>query len=214
MRVDGPTGTLLRERIDLAPWLTTDESAGLVVATVVDDGGLVVLDDEGAPMRAPEADDERGRQRVVDVLELMAHARRLGDVRSTEGDVQLTGTVAIRFASIDDGVRTERSLSGCASTSATAWRCRSANEGDEPRYFWVFDVGISGRVEMITSGRRVGRCSDPACSRQMPVGSCSGPAAAPCAGRSTCRVGAGAAVPSGRRRCSSSSPIAASTSPP
>ena len=149
-----------------------------MVATVVDDGGLVVLDGTGAPMRAPEADDERGRQRVVDVLELMAHARRLRDLRPTEGDAELTGTVAIRFASIADGVRTERPLSGERFDVGDRLALSVANEGDEPRYFWVFDIGISGRVEMITSGA--------------PSGTLLGPSGAPDASRELFRAGGSA----------------------
>ena len=161
VQVDGPTAALLRQRIDGVAGLTTDESAGSAIATVVDEGGLVVLDDAGAPLRPPVADDDTGRQRVVDVLELLGHARRLRELRSAEGEAALPDPVEIRFASIRDGVRTERPLHGERFDVGDRLAVTIENQSESVRYFWVFDIGISGGVDMITRGAPSGTLLGP-----------------------------------------------------
>ena len=149
--VGGPAGAGLARRIDETSRLTTDTQVGPVFATVVHDGGLVVLDDAGARMRtAPEPHDDAGLQRVVDLLEELARARSLRELASGTGSATLEQGVAMRFVTARDGAFAERPPHGERLAAGDRVNLTVQNLSDGPLYFWVFDVGISGRTTLVT----------------------------------------------------------------
>ena len=152
MAVADPTGPVVRRLVDEAAGLTTDDAAGPVFATVADEGGLVVLDDAGARARAAsEGDDEPGVRRVVELLELLASARNLRELDSGTGPASLDEPVAVQLTTTRDGTVTERSRHGERLVAGERANLTLTNLSGATLYAWVFDIGISGRVTLVTA---------------------------------------------------------------
>ena len=142
----------MRRLVDEAAGLTTDDAAGPVFATVADEGGLVVLDDAGARARAaPERDDEAGVRRVVELLELLASARNLRELDSGTGAASLDEPVDVQLTTTRDGAVTERSRHGERLVAGERANLTLTNLSGATLYAWVFDIGISGRVTLVTA---------------------------------------------------------------
>ena len=161
--VPGPLGDELRRGIGTSPLLSTDDGPEPVFATVRGVGdGLTVQDDMGAPMMlAPAAGDAAGQQRVLDVLATMANGRRLRELPSGAGAARLDADVDVRFATVADGVTTDRARHGERLAVGTAVALTLANLADAPRYAWVFDVCLAGRVTLLTAAAPSGTLLEP-----------------------------------------------------
>ena len=212
--VPEPVGDELRRRIATSPLLSTDAAPEPAFATVRDVGdGLMVHDDLGAPMMlAPVAGDAAGQQRVVDVVATMANGRRVGQLLSGVGAARLEADVDVRFATVADGVTSDRPRHGERLAVGTAVALTLANLAETPRYAWVFDVCLAGRVTLLTAGAPSGTLLEP---RVAPAtsGRCSERPGRRCSGPTTCPSGTPPARRApGRRRSSWSSPTAVRTS--
>ena len=175
--VDGDTGADLVRRLGEAPRLTAADATGQrdprtagpaglpVFATVVEDGGLRVLDELGAPVRTqPRPNDDAGRDAVVDLLDLLARGRALAELPSGTGPSALPDPVEVSFARLRDGERLELARHGTRVCTGELLSLRVRNLSDRELYFWLFDVGVSSRVTLVTNagpeGTRLGPCGD------------------------------------------------------
>jgi hypothetical protein len=161
VRVDvpGPSGGDLAARVRASARLAPAEAGEQRFATVaaVAPAGLRVLDELGAPVRvAPLPDDLAGRAAVVDLLEVMARGRALTELGSGAGDAALTDPVDLSFGAVRDGVRTELPRYGARVPVGERLSLRIGNLADRPLFFWLFDVGVSLRVSLVTNAAPTG----------------------------------------------------------
>jgi Caspase domain len=155
-----PQLTEVRDAVEASARLRSASVPEEAFATVgAGDDGLVVGDAAGAPWRTGRfADDERGRAAVVALLEELSIGRRLLDLAGGRGTHALADDVAISFTSVLRAGSSELPRHGSRLAVGTRVQVAVLNLGPEPRYFWLFDVGVSGRCTLITasSGTLVG----------------------------------------------------------
>ncbi|HWZ72685.1 MAG TPA: caspase family protein [Casimicrobiaceae bacterium] len=170
--VPEPSGAALRELIAQSPRLTVD-SADPVFATIrAEDKGLAVHDTVGARARiVAEPDDAAGRRRTLQLIELLAAAQRLRELASGEEPFALVNPLQVTLAVGRAGMRQEQPLHGAHLTAGERvfLVLRNCSEGEV--YIWVFDIGVSGRIALVTnqapSGIRLGPRATPEDTRSI-----------------------------------------------
>lgn len=152
-----PLRAMVVERASGTPGLVVVEAGGMA-GVRVEAGALRVVDEVGTAVRtAALPADAAGAAAAVDLVALLAAADRMRAVRADDGPGLGRG-VAMVVKHVD--ARPAEELEGGA-TVADGTRITVAlrNLGDRPVWAWLFDVGVSGRVGLITndapSGRRL-----------------------------------------------------------
>lgn len=162
VRVRGASGRQLREGIAGAarvrPVAPGETPFARVAASPT--GGLLVLDELGAPMRPAAADDEAGRIGVLALLDVMARGRDLVELASGTGPHALTHAVDISLASLTSNRWRELPRNSCRVGVGERLSLRLRNLSPQPLWFWLFDIGVSMRSTLITNagadGTRLG----------------------------------------------------------
>ncbi|MCA1691432.1 MAG: DUF4384 domain-containing protein [Actinobacteria bacterium] len=171
LNLTGPTGEALLAELEASPRLRLAQDAGEpVLATISGDSGLVVRDVTGAPLHAGTlADDEAGRRRALELVELLAKAERLRALGSGEGDAYLDAPVAIELAHHGVEGREVVPLHGTQLFNGQPISVRISNGSNTPVYIWLFDVGVANTITLVTndapSGFRLGYSGTPGDSR-------------------------------------------------
>jgi hypothetical protein len=125
-------------------------------------GGLVVLDQIGAPWRSTEfTDDSHGHADLVQVLDAIAVGQRLADLPSGQGPSALDAAVVIDFGTVDGDVRTSLPPHGAQLTVGSHVFLDIRNTSTEALFAWVFDIGVSGRSSQLTNAASSGTTLDP-----------------------------------------------------
>ncbi|MFG3016797.1 caspase domain-containing protein [Streptomyces cinerochromogenes] len=143
--------------------LRVAETGEPAMATVSLDGGLHVLDEQGAPMRErPRPTTDPELTLMVDDLQQLARAAHVRDLESGTGAAHLDDQVVFTYArQLPNG--NERSLerSGEHLFSRDRVIIRIHNRSGERRYVSVFDIGLRGAISLLTTAERSGVGIDP-----------------------------------------------------
>ncbi len=153
----------LRRAIDASPLLrardvgAVSRDMGMPIARARLEGdAIALLDPTGAPLSAPERLRPQRLAGVVANLESLARARELRARRSGEGAQALTGRYAVEWGRVRDGVTIPLPQAGATLFAGDRVYLRVFNE-DLPRlYVSVYDVGVSGRISLLTSSEPAG----------------------------------------------------------
>lgn len=159
---DGPERDAVVAAIDAVPSLTASGGDALVRVRSTS-GGWRIDDALGAPWRAGSTvADQAGIASIVDQIEAIATGHRLLDLPN--GGNALGDDTEIRFCRLADGKRVDIAPHGARIDTGTSVTLTLRNRSDEPRFVWVFDVGVSGRSALVTaaapSGTRLGPAGD------------------------------------------------------
>ena len=159
LNVPGPSGTDLAARVNSSARLTpaVPGETGFATVAAAPPGSLGVLDELGVPVRvSPLPDDVAGRAAIVDLLEVMARGRALTELGSGDGDAMLADPADLSLAAVRDGVPTELPRYGARVPTGERLSLRVRNLSDRPLFFWLFDVGVSLRVSLLTNAAPAG----------------------------------------------------------
>jgi hypothetical protein len=161
---DGPGRDTIITAIASVPSMTTEGGTPLV--RLRSTGDRWQIDDAlGAPWRTGSAvADEAGVASIVAQIAAIATGHRLLDLPSGSGAHSLGDDVEIRLCRVVNGERVDVARHGERIAAGTPVTLTLRNRSDEPRYVWVFDVGVSGRSTLVTaaapSGTRLGPADD------------------------------------------------------
>jgi hypothetical protein len=118
------------------------------------DGAGAALRDHAFP------DTDGGRRDVVRLLEVLARGERLKALPSGTGRARLSAKVSVELASHEDGKRIRRRRHGERLFSDEVISLRIRNQSPSELFVWLFDVGVTGDITLITnqspSGWRLG----------------------------------------------------------
>ncbi|GAB7190485.1 hypothetical protein NUM3379_11910 [Kineococcus sp. NUM-3379] len=162
VEVAGTPGEEVRERVAASPWLavaTAGAGAGAGALRVADvPQGLAVLDPAGTPARTTALPaTAAGAARAVDLLELLATAerfRRLDDDAPGDLAVEVAVQVAARGAgSPADGAGGPPGVLHAGERLLVSVR----NLARARVFAWLLDVGVSGRVSLVSNDLPDGR---------------------------------------------------------
>jgi hypothetical protein len=170
VELTGPSQQALLAAIDASPRLRPAETAEPVLATIGQENGLVVRDSAGAPRHTGALpDDDSGRRRALALVELLAQAERLRALGPGEGPAYLDVPVAVELARHDPEGRRVLDPHGTQLFNGERISVTIRNESNIPVFGWLFDIGVSSRIALVTnespSGFRLAYAGTPGDSR-------------------------------------------------
>ena len=134
------------------------------LGTVMFDGGLMVCDAVRLPLQAGRLDpDKPGIRAAVNLLERLARAARFRDLRPADDAVRLVQPVEVtivRYA--EDGSQIPVTGNGERLFVGDRLSVSVRNLSGQPLYFWLFDVGTSSEIVLVTDASPSGRELAPA----------------------------------------------------
>jgi hypothetical protein len=136
--------------LTLRPLLRPSPDAGIEVAA--DPQGRLVVRDETGPLHQAYPATAAGIHSIMDNLQRVAQASAL---RRLHGDPHrpLTHGVTISWGRVRDGREEPLALSGALLFAYPGERIfiRLRNEGDQPMFVSLLDIGISSRIAVLTA---------------------------------------------------------------
>ena len=161
---DGGRATALQEAVERSPRLRVAADREPVLATIRDDaGGWAVEDGAGLRMRTERlSDDETGRGRVVEGVELLAAAERMRKLRSGDGPAAFDVPLDVELVRHDAGGKTRCDRNGERLFIRDRISLTIRNRGDSVVFAWLFDVGVSNRTTLVTNDAPSGARLEPA----------------------------------------------------
>jgi len=134
------------------------------IGSVMFDDGLLVCDAARLPLHVGRLGaDKPGIRTAVELLERFARAIRFRDLRPTDDAVRLVQpaeVTIVRYA--EDGSRIPVTGNGERLFVGDRLSVSVRNLSGQPLYFWVFDVGTSSEIVLVTDASPSGRELAPA----------------------------------------------------
>jgi hypothetical protein len=124
----------------------------------IDAADMLTLHDQVGPLYAPRPADGVGTARVMEDLKILAQATAL---RSLAGDrTRAFGApVIIEWGRLHEGQKSQLATSGAVVHTSDRIYIRIRNDGQEPIYVSLIDIGVSARITVLTrrspSGERI-----------------------------------------------------------
>lgn len=144
--------------------LFASDAAITPIGMVTFDGGLLVCDGARLPLHTGRLDAGRpGIRAALALLERVARAVRFRDLRPGDDAVRLvqpTEVTIMRHA--EDGSQIAVTGNGERLFVGDRLSVSVRNLGRQPLYFWVFDVGTSSEIALVTDASPSGRELSPA----------------------------------------------------
>ena len=133
-------------------------SVGVMATLEIDDDGIQLLDAAGQPLLATRRRlDDGGLRLVKSALATLARATHVRELDSGQGDSFLSSDVDLAYARLDPKSGREIPIgSGEHLYAGDAVVVRARNRGDDIRYVSVLDVGLTGRVAILTNAEPSG----------------------------------------------------------
>jgi hypothetical protein len=125
--------------------------------TVVADGATLQLLDGADPAATPLDDDAQGRKLLVQRLERWSRAEA---VRNLVGTGLPDDALDVRWGRIENGKPIQHAAGERACLGEWIY-VTVTNRTEQPLYFAIFDIGIGGKVTLLTSGSPGGRKLEP-----------------------------------------------------
>jgi len=157
--VPDPLGASLRQELDESPRLAAGNENAFAVVTQTADG-LVVSDPTGAPARTTASSaDAPGVTSTLALLEQLAAGDRLRNLPSGTGAAALASSVdvVVRRTAPDQPDPAAFAPEDEALHNGDRVSVTVRNSGPEPVHVWLFDVGVSGRITLISNDIPSGR---------------------------------------------------------
>ncbi len=134
------------------------------IGSVIFDGGLLVCDGARLPLYADRLDaDKPGIRAAVELLERVARAVRFRDLRPTGDAVRLIQPAEVTIVRhAQDGSQVPVTGNGERVFVGDRLSVSVRNLSSQPLYFWVFDVGTSSEIVLVTDASPSGRELAPA----------------------------------------------------
>jgi len=122
--------------------------------------GRLVIEDPGGPLHAPRPADRDGVARVVEDLTALARAEAL---RRLTADPRwaLGAEIAFTWGFVQDGTRLPQPLSGATVRAGQPIYLSVRNEGAETVYVSLIDIGVAGRIKVLTDFAPLGESLGP-----------------------------------------------------
>jgi len=151
----GPARESVRSAINASSYVHVAEAMpgdkADILARVGVDGSLTVTDVADNPLAYARPADEQGIRETVDNLVAHARARLLRALRSGDGPNYLDASFDVEWGRVDAGQPRPLSKSGELLFTGDPVYIRFANHASASLYFSLFDIGVSGRIELITN---------------------------------------------------------------
>ena len=134
------------------------------IGTVMFDGGLLVCDAGRLPLHAGRLDaDMPGIRAAVDLLERVARAARFRDLRPADDAIRLVQPAEVTIVRhAKDGSQIPVTGNGERLFVGDRLSVSIRNLSGQPLYFWLFDVGTSSEIVLVTDASPSGRELAPA----------------------------------------------------
>ncbi|MEU1884020.1 caspase family protein [Micromonospora rifamycinica] len=151
---DHPAGALLRDAVAARAMLRPagpEPADPAPVEVVVDARGRLAVRDEAGPLHPPYPATAAGVDAIVANLQRIAQATALRRLTG-DPDRPLPHAVRIEWGRVRDGREEPLALSGGLLFAYPGERIyfRVRNEGDDPVYVSLLDIGVSSRVSVLT----------------------------------------------------------------
>lgn len=135
--------------------VVTDEAAARF--TVAADGATLELLDGADRAATPLPDDDAGRNSLIQRLERWSRAE---SVRNLVSDGLPPDALEVRWGRVEHGAAVEHGPADRACVGESMY-VTVTNKTDQPLYFAIFDIGVGGKVTLLTSGSPGGRKLEP-----------------------------------------------------
>lgn len=138
--------------------VTEPSSVGVMATLELDDDGIRLLDAGGMPLSATHRQvDEGGLRLVGSALTTLARATHVRELDSGQGESSLPEDVELAYTRLDPESGREVTLTnGEHLYAGDAVVVRARNTSGQTRYVSVLDVGLTGRVAILTSAEPSG----------------------------------------------------------
>jgi hypothetical protein len=147
-----PGAAAIRQRIEDSLRIRLAVGDEAVLAEIRADGpGLAVYDGAGLRVRTERFDDDDGgRRRVIELVELLAAADRLGTLASGDGPAALTEPVTVEVTR-HHGADKQEVRNGERLFVGDRISVTIRNRADIVVYAWLFDVGVASGTTLVTN---------------------------------------------------------------
>jgi Caspase domain len=152
-----PLAAALRTQLEASPRLLPGET-GAFARVVLDAEGLVVEDATGARARTSALPpDETGVGGTVALLEQLAAGDRLRNLLSGTGEAALDGSIEVSLHRYVGGDRVPVAPDQPRLHRGDRIGVTVRNQTPHPVSVWLFDVGVSGRISLVSNDLPSGR---------------------------------------------------------
>lgn len=160
VRGAGAIADLMRAAVAAAPQLRLGDVDDQFLLAEVKIGRLLQVRDGGGPLHAPRPADEAGVRTAVEDLARLARA---ATVRALEPDVAelLTEPFTVEWGRVVDGERRPLRPTAELVPNGEPVYLRLRNDSERNLFFHVFDIGVAGRIELITASDQAGLRLEP-----------------------------------------------------
>jgi hypothetical protein len=157
--VQGAAGDELRKALEGAALLRTagdEEFDALLAVVTVEDGQLVLSERSGRRLLEPKPLTGTGILDTVRNLSALARAARVRALRGGEGEERLEVPYELTFGRVEGGAERPLAREGAMLFEGEPVYVKVTNRGDRKLYCSVFDVGLAGRIKLLTTSEPSG----------------------------------------------------------
>jgi len=130
---------------------------GLLATVELARGAAQLLDAQGEPLSAPVALTDEALRSVDRNVQQLARAAHLRDLPSGTGSAELPGDVTVEYALLEpDGPQLPLDTAGEHLFAGDRLLVRIRNESSEQRYASVFDIGLRGKISLLSESEPSG----------------------------------------------------------
>ncbi|GIJ45975.1 hypothetical protein Val02_28610 [Virgisporangium aliadipatigenens] len=157
----GPFAERLRAALAAAPTLRpAGPDDGVLLADVEFTGDAAVIRDAAGPLTRPVPADDAGIGQLVTMLGRLARSATLRELAPAPDEV-LDEEFGVEWGRVVDGAAVPMTPSGALVHAGDAVYVRLRNDSDRRLYFFVFDLGVSGVIDLLTQDDPSGLRIDP-----------------------------------------------------
>ncbi|MFF8196486.1 caspase domain-containing protein [Streptomyces bobili] len=156
---DGTLADALRRRLADCPRLAEAHDGQAFATVLLHNGTATVLNRDAVPFREPLEATPSQVSRITGLLEDLARGDRVRALSDPEGPARLAAEAEFRFeieAPAHSGIWRPMAQVGEQLYEGDGYRVTVTNHSDEPQYFWVLGVGLSGRTALVTNDQPSG----------------------------------------------------------
>ena len=132
------------------------DSADILAQVEVTDDSIALRDPSGNPLAYPQQPDAQGLRETIQNLIATARAQLLRELRSGQDGNRLDTPFTVEWGRVQQGRPQPLSKTGELLFPGDAVYIQVANKGREPLYVSIFDIGLSGRIGLITTSEPSG----------------------------------------------------------